>query len=139
MDKWEQLKLKLEEKQPEVSQKGLFQKKYAYREVSEWMEELNKTNIKGDVNMKFYEFSNPYFALIKAENKSEAVFEYEESVGYLDGEEKLKSIKEVDRDYALAFFSRVLSEDGNVIPVSEIVSDFQKDERMLLVVDGALA
>jgi hypothetical protein len=43
MDKWEQLKIKLEEEQPKASQKGLFQKKYAYREVLEWMTELDKT------------------------------------------------------------------------------------------------
>ncbi|WP_259345498.1 hypothetical protein [Priestia aryabhattai] len=43
MDKLEQLKQWLEEEMPKVSQKGLFQKKYAYREVLEWMTELDKT------------------------------------------------------------------------------------------------
>lgn len=43
MDKWEQLKSKLEQEIPKVSQKGLFQKKYAYREVLEWIAELEKT------------------------------------------------------------------------------------------------
>ena len=88
--------------------------------------------------MKFYEFSNPYFALIKAEDEYDAIVEYNESVGDIN-DEKLENVKEVSRDYSMALFSRVLSEDGNVIPIAEIVSDFQKEERMTLVVDGTLA
>jgi len=42
IDRWEALKFKLEQEIPKVSQKGLFQKKYAYREVLEWIEELDK-------------------------------------------------------------------------------------------------
>ncbi|WP_268746980.1 hypothetical protein [Priestia flexa] len=42
MDKWEQLKIKLEQEMINVSQHGLFQKKYAYREVLEMMKELDK-------------------------------------------------------------------------------------------------
>lgn len=42
MDKWEQLKAKLKQKKPEVAQKGLFQKKYAYQEVLEMMAEIEE-------------------------------------------------------------------------------------------------
>ncbi|MGG4434410.1 hypothetical protein AAXE64_07600 [Priestia megaterium] len=49
MNVLEQLKLKLEEEIPKVSQKGLFQKKYAYREVLEWIVELEENKSKGDV------------------------------------------------------------------------------------------
>lgn len=87
--------------------------------------------------MRFYEINEPYYALIKSMDKSDAVIEYEKTVANLE-DESTKLIKEVTRDYALASFSRVLSEDGNVIPVAEIVADFQREETMLLIIDGSL-
>ncbi|MEM4994775.1 hypothetical protein WKH56_19635 [Priestia sp. SB1] len=87
--------------------------------------------------MRFYEFNEPYYALVKSEDKSHAIMEYEKTVGNLEDDEA-KLAKEVTRDYALASFSRVLSEDGNIIPVAEIVSDFQREESMTLIVDASL-
>lgn len=42
MDKWEALKEKLKHEMEEVAEHRLFQKKYAYREVLEWIKELEE-------------------------------------------------------------------------------------------------
>lgn len=88
--------------------------------------------------MKFYEVHDPYYALIKAENEMMAKVEYIASVAQDEGTLR-NEIKEVDRDYAVAMYSRTLSEDGKVIPVKEIVEDIKNDRNMVLIVDGALA
>lgn len=87
--------------------------------------------------MKFYEINNPYYALVKAENEGEAIKEYTKSVADNDGSLH-EEIKEVDREYALAAYSRGLSEDGHTISVNEILEDFRNGETMTLLVDGSL-
>ena len=90
--------------------------------------------------MKYFEIYDPYYALIKAKNKEDAVKEYIKNVA---GEEEefqylLEEMKEVEEDYALVIHSRGNSEDGNPIPVEEILDDFRSNNTMTLLIDGAL-
>lgn len=87
--------------------------------------------------MKFYDIHEPYFALIKAKDKESARNIYVEGVAEDDGT-VMKELREVDRDYAVVVYSRSLGEDGNTIPVHEIVETIQDDEEAILLIDGAL-
>ncbi|MED5050193.1 hypothetical protein P9738_00150 [Bacillus siamensis] len=64
--------------------------------------------------MKFYEINNPYYALLKAEDKAEAEEIYNTSVANIDGYENFQDeeINEVSRDYALSEYKRVMKEHG---------------------------
>ena len=87
--------------------------------------------------MKYFEINDPYYALIKAENQAEAIKIYTEYVADDDGTLH-EEIKEVDRDYALASFSRGGTEDGEEVPISEILEDFQSEVSAVLLIDPAL-
>jgi hypothetical protein len=87
--------------------------------------------------MKFYEVHYPYYALLKANDKEEAMQLYTECVADDDGSLH-EEIKEVERDYALIKFSRGKTEDRKEVPVLEILNDFQSNESMVLLIDGAL-
>jgi hypothetical protein len=86
--------------------------------------------------MKFFEIHYPYYALIKAKSINEAINLYVEFVADDDALED--EIKEVDRDYALAKYSRGTSEDGKDIPLKEVLEDFGNDDSMVLLIDSAL-
>lgn len=85
--------------------------------------------------MKYFEVKHPYYALLKASDKADAMSKYNTSVSDLSEDEEMQ---EVSRDYALATFSRGKSEDGKAIPISDIVSDFNDEQVSLLLVDGGL-
>ncbi|MEK4883460.1 hypothetical protein NST12_16675 [Bacillus sp. FSL W8-1127] len=87
--------------------------------------------------MKYFETYYPYYALVKDENKEDAMKTYVKFVADDDGTLHLE-MKEVERDYALAKYSRGLSEDGKEIPISEILDDFQSEESSVLLIDPAL-
>jgi hypothetical protein len=87
--------------------------------------------------MKFFEVNNPYYALIKAKALESAIHEYVVVVSDDDGT-LIDEIKEVPSDYAIAKYSRTLSEDGNEVPLSEILSDIRSDETLVLIIDGNL-
>lgn len=87
--------------------------------------------------MKYFEVNEPYYALLKAETQDECIKEYVEHVADDDG--TLSSeIKEVDRDYALINFSQALSEEGDFIPVNEVLELFNNEKVNVLIVDGTL-
>lgn len=89
--------------------------------------------------MKFFEVHDPYYALIKAPNEAEAIQEYVKSVADDEDSQPLKNeIVEVDRDYAVARYSRSKSEDGEEVPLGEILEDIKNDETMTLLIDGNL-
>jgi len=88
--------------------------------------------------MKYFEVYDPYYALIKAENKEAARDEYVANVADDDGT-LIDEIKEVDRDYALVKYSRGKDEDGKLIPIPEILNDFQSGENLVLLIDPTLA
>jgi len=87
--------------------------------------------------MKFYEAYYPYYALLKANNKEEAMQLYTECVADDDGSLH-EEIEEVERDYALAMYSRAKTEDGKEVPISEILNDFQSSEAIVLLIDPSL-
>jgi len=100
--------------------------------------EGQKSKLGGTV-MKFYEIHDPYYSLIKAKDEDEAIRKYVENVANDDEGCNLKDeISEVERDYALAQFSRTGGESGETIPVHEILKDFQSDDSLVLLVDGNL-
>jgi len=87
--------------------------------------------------MKYFEIHSPYYALMKAETVEKAIEIYVEQVA--DNDSTLREeIKEVDRDYALAAFSRGGTEDGKEVPISEILKDFQSEGSAVLLIDRAL-
>jgi hypothetical protein len=87
--------------------------------------------------MRYFEIHDPYYALIKAENQEEAIKIYADYVADDDGTLH-EEIREVDRDYTLASFSRGGTEDGKEVPISEILKDFQSDGSAVLLIDLAL-
>ncbi|MFL1998519.1 hypothetical protein VYF65_004319 [Lysinibacillus irui] len=85
--------------------------------------------------MKFFDFYNPYIALIKAENEEQAKEKYVEWVAEDKGD---LEFDEIERDYAIVKFSQAKSEDGELVPVNEILEQLQSDQPELLVIDGSL-
>jgi hypothetical protein len=87
--------------------------------------------------MKFYEVHYPYYSLLKAKTKEEALKLYVEAVCDDDGSLS-QELKEVERDYALAMYSRAKTEDGKEIPIPVVLEDFQDDESKVLLIDSTL-
>ena len=86
--------------------------------------------------MKYFEVLIPYYALLKAEDKEQALLEYNASVAHL---EDIKDIHEVPEDYALVMFSQVPSEDKKLLAPKTVLEEFNDANRFVLVWDGALA
>jgi hypothetical protein len=87
--------------------------------------------------MKFYEVHYPYYALLKANDKKEAIQLYIKDVA--DDGSLYEEIKEVDRDYALALYGRFSKdENGKFIPISNVIEDIKNDKSMTLLVDACL-
>lgn len=94
---------------------------------------LNYSEIVCPLPMKFFEVHSPYYAMIKAKTQREAIAKYTECVAEDDGSLD-DEIREVDRDYALASFSRGVSEDGEKVSIFEILLDFQSDDSAVLLI-----
>ncbi|GIO25361.1 hypothetical protein [Oceanobacillus sp. J11TS1] len=85
--------------------------------------------------MKFYEFTNPYYALIKAENENNAAKLYAKSVADID---EGVDVKEIDCDMALIKCAQALGEDNDYINSKEIYDDFIREEQEVLLIDYLL-
>lgn len=85
--------------------------------------------------MKFYEVESPFYALLKAKNEQEAKEKY---IQHVADDELGIEIKEVERDYALARFAQAPGENKKLVPVKEILNDFDCGEYEVLIIDGAL-
>ncbi|MFJ7916107.1 MULTISPECIES: hypothetical protein [unclassified Lysinibacillus] len=85
--------------------------------------------------MKFFDFYNPYIALIKAENEEQAKEKYVEWVADDEGD---LEFDEIERDHAIVKFSQTKGEDGELIPASEILEQLHSDKPELLLIDGNL-
>lgn len=86
--------------------------------------------------MKYYEFYEPYFALIKAKNESEAIKIYEKDVADIDSG---IDMQEISRDYAIAKFSRSTDEEGQFINIVDLIKIFNSDdESEVLIIDSHL-
>lgn len=91
--------------------------------------------VKSKEEMKFYEVNEPYYALIKAKSKENAVRIYDDNVA--DDGDELK-ISEVTETYAAIRHSRTLGEDGKPLSVKEMLEDITNDNEMVLGRDGNL-
>ncbi|TPE70651.1 hypothetical protein [Halalkalibacterium halodurans] len=87
---------------------------------------------------KFYEVDSPYYALIKAGSKEEAIEEYVRSVADNENGEVDGNIEEVDREYALALFRQCKTEDGDLLPPDKVLEEFNDQKSRVLAFDGAL-
>jgi len=88
--------------------------------------------------MKFFKVNEPYYALIKANDKEAAIKLYEANVAEnIDGEVN-EDVREISANKALVIFSRATSEDGKIIPINEILTDFESEEEMILLIEGTL-
>lgn len=85
--------------------------------------------------MKYFEVIDPYYALIKAEDKEHAKLEYNASVAGLDD---INDIYEVPEDYALVRFSQTPGEDKKLIDPKTILEDFKSPDVCILIWDGSL-
>lgn len=88
--------------------------------------------------MRFFEVRDPYYALIKAHTKDEAILQYLEHIGDSDDTSLVDSMSEVERDYALVQFCRSESDIDEEFDVHEILHHFQLSENMILLIDGSL-
>ncbi|WP_152425489.1 hypothetical protein [Bacillus subtilis] len=88
----------------------------------------------------YFEVSEPYYALIKADSGEEAEKLYNEFVADTDDYEDFQDdeIREVERDYALIMFSRTKDEDGKLVSYTRISEDFTNPEIEVLIMDGSL-
>lgn len=97
--------------------------------------QLLEEQVKNKEEMKFYEVNEPYYALIKAKSKENAVRIYDDNVA--DDGDELK-ISEVTETYAAIRHSRTLGEDGKPLSVKEMLEDITNDNEMVLGRDGNL-
>lgn len=87
--------------------------------------------------MKYFEAYDPYYALIKAETKKEALKIFTEYVAEDEGSLE-DELKEVDQFYALLKFGRATGEEGNEVPFKEVLDSFSDNDIKLLLIDGSL-
>src|SRR5690554_1113899 len=90
--------------------------------------------------IKFFEFIEPYYALIKAKDYKEAVKTYIEMVAGEEDEfyELLEECKLVPELYATVKFCQAKGEDGESIKAEEIIKVLESDEPEVLLIDGCL-
>lgn len=87
------------------------------------------------MKMKYYVANNPYYALIKAEDKEEAAELYQNNVADYDEE---CDLSEVSSEFAIATYARSTDESGQLLDFHELLTDIQDDEAKLLLVDASL-
>lgn len=92
--------------------------------------------------MKYYEFNEPYYALIQAENQEVAIQHYAASIGeesVTDLEEvTLDTLKELSEEEAWEVFIKGVSEDGTEISLEEKKEYFRASGTEFLLIDGAV-
>lgn len=90
--------------------------------------------------MNYFEFVEPYYALIKAKNGEEAVKKYIEVVAgdENDVETLLEECKIVPEYYAAAKFSRSQDEKGNLLEFEEVLEVLKSNVSEILMIDGSL-
>ena len=85
---------------------------------------------------KFFEVCYPYYALIKASDEKEAYDKYVKFVAEDMEGNVLDSIKEVSKDYALAYYSMCVYkeyEENDEVDIQHLLNDFYNNEYVLLV------
>jgi hypothetical protein len=85
--------------------------------------------------MRYFEFHEPYYGLIPAATKWEAVKSY---VKYISDDPDIEFMKEVPRDYAFEKFAGVLKDEGKIVTDEGILKEFEDRENVALLLDGTL-
>jgi len=90
--------------------------------------------------IKFFEFIEPYYALIKAKDYKEAVKTYIEEVAGEEDEfyELLEECKLVPELYATVKFCQAKGEDGELLDFKEFLKIIESDKTEVLLIDGSL-
>lgn len=90
--------------------------------------------------MNYFEFTEPYYALIKAKDDVDAVGKYIEVVAGNDSEVQalLDESKIVPEYYAAARFAQAKDENGKLVDLEEVIRTFKSDETEILLMDGSL-
>lgn len=86
--------------------------------------------------MRYFEFHEPYYGLIPARTKAEAVNNY---VKYVFDDPDLGYMKEIPREHAFEKFSSILKDEGKVVTAEGILKEFEDRENIMLLLDGTLA
>lgn len=116
------------------------------REMTEGLANFNETYFKINAMAKkalkenerivrYFEIKEPYYALVKASSKEEAIAIYVKETRIRDNEMLLRQVeaKEVSYDYALALYSLLAVKKGNQLLVNQVLEWFRRDEVKLLV------
>jgi hypothetical protein len=92
--------------------------------------------INWEVEMKYFEIKNPYYALIAAGNEKYALIIYEEKVCDVDDKEKFyEELKEIDIETAKRLFMNSKDEDGNKPTEKEVEKAFNTTKNDVLLID----
>lgn len=87
----------------------------------------------------YFEVSEPYYALIKADSREEAEKLYNEFVADTDDYEDFQEeIREVNELYALLKLSRVKNEDGNLPEICDVMMEVVENKSEVMIWDGLL-
>ncbi|MCM3425530.1 hypothetical protein [Bacillus paralicheniformis] len=89
--------------------------------------------------MRYYEVHEPYYALIAAEDKEEAMSIYENNVAYGDEGTLKDHTKEVGRNYALGRYGNCIRQTLPGYRATEIKKEFEERKNDCLLIDGNLA
>lgn len=88
--------------------------------------------------MNFFTVSEPYYALIKADNLEDAIQEYVHAVADNEDKEVEKNIKQISKDEALIRYTRCITKTGDHEETQRILNVVNSPETMTLIIDANL-
>ncbi|MEH7758189.1 hypothetical protein [Bacillus pumilus] len=88
--------------------------------------------------MKFFKVTKPYYALIKAESKKNALKLYTDEVADDEGGCLAQDMYEIDKLEAGKLHGRTIGESGKKLTANEVIDDLASNEEMVLSQDGSL-
>ena len=92
--------------------------------------------------MKYFEFKEPYYALIQAGSDGEAIETYDYQVARVEDkeveQEVIESMNEITEKDAWKNYMAGVAESGEKIPVEELKEIFGKQYNTVLLVDSSL-
>lgn len=90
---------------------------------------------------RFFEFKEPYSALIKARDKEQAILLYQRFVADIERDhfnEFMETVSEISLSEAISQLKLSFGEDGKTISDSEIIRQLEDDEITILTVEVSL-
>lgn len=108
------------------------------RQVLKLNQKINYSEHIMPLPMLYFEVHDPYYGLVKAKSKKLAMIAYTTYVADDDGTLESK-MQQVERDYALLrWVMSSYAEDKNLL-LNGVLTDFNKYETSVLIIDSALA